>query len=146
MEVYSDQVEVLKKKDEKIKSEEITDLELEVKIEETNGEEKIKSEFFEERNYSEPIQIIGEKRKNREISNLKHKNKKLKEEFDLFEELDDKQALQDKQENEKIKAEFVVFEKLDNEHEFKQEPQEIEEISLTVIYIFTSIEMVLVLN
>jgi hypothetical protein len=142
MDVNSKYVEILNKMNEKIKSEEITDLELEVKIEKTNDEENIKSEFFEKTNYSEPIPIIGEKRKNQEISNLENKNKKIKEEFVLFTELYDEQIPGDKPENEKITEKFVVFEKLDNQQEVKQEIEEIEEIGLTVIciiYIFTSI-------
>ena len=128
MEVNSYQGEIIERTDEEVYSgEEMTDLEVEVKIEKTGAEGNIKSEVFEEKNYSEPIQIIGEKRKNQEISHSQ--NKKIKEELVLFEELDDKQARQDKQENREIKEEFVVFEELDDQQEIKQEPQEIEEIN-----------------
>ena len=87
MEVNPNQVEYFEKMDDEIKSEEeITDLELDVKIE--NLEKgNIKTEFFEEKQYYESFQIIGEKRKNQEISNLE--NKKIKEELIVFEELDD---------------------------------------------------------
>ena len=105
MEVNSDHVENFENMDEKIKfDDEITDLEHEVKIEKTDETGKIKAEFFEDANNSEPLQIIGEKRKNRERSNLEIENKKIKEEFVVYEELDEKQEL-------------------------KPEPQEIEEIN-----------------
>ena len=65
---------------------EITDLELKIEI--SSETENIKSEVFEEKNNSEPLQVIGEKRKNDESSNLE--NKKLKEEFVVFEESDHK--------------------------------------------------------
>jgi hypothetical protein len=129
MEGNSDKVKILKKMDEQ----EITDLEVEVKKEKMDETRNIKTEVFEQTNYSEPLQIIGEKRKNQEILNLE--NKKIKEEIVLFEELDDKQSRQDKPENRKIKEEFVVFRKLNDQQEIKQEPQEIEEINLKVIRI-----------
>jgi hypothetical protein len=80
MEVYSDQITILKKTDEIIYSEkEIADFELAGKIEESDKKGNVKTEVFEEINNSEPLQIIGEKRENQESSNLE--NKKTKEEF-----------------------------------------------------------------
>ena len=97
MDLNSDYAEILKKIDEDLDSDEkITDLGLEIKI-----EENIKIEIIEKTNNSEPHQIIGEKRKNNEISTLENEHKKIKEEFVVFEESD-----------------------------YKQEPQEIEEINL----------------
>jgi hypothetical protein len=69
--------------------------ELEVKIENPDEVGNIKTEVFEEKNYFEPLQIIGEKRKNTESSNLE--NKKIKEEFEL-EKLSDRQEPQDTKE------------------------------------------------
>ena len=57
---------------------EITDFELEVKVEKMNDKGDIKTEVFEEKNN---FQIIGEKRKNEEISNLAIESKKVKEKF-----------------------------------------------------------------
>ena len=85
MDVNSDHIEIVQKIDEKVKSE-ITDLELEVKIEKTDETGKIKIEVFEEENNSEALQIIGEKRKSQERSDLENENKKIKEEFVIFEE------------------------------------------------------------
>jgi hypothetical protein len=105
MEVNSDRLKIFENLDEKIKfDEEITDLELEVKLEKTDETGKIKTEFFDETNSSEPLQIIGEKRKNSEKSNMEIENKKIKEEFAVYEELDHKYE------------------------QIKQEPQEITEI------------------
>ena len=58
---------------------------LELKIEKLDEEGFIKTEVFQD---FQPIQIIGEKRKNKEISNLE--NKKIKEEFVVFEEIEEK--------------------------------------------------------
>ena len=91
MNAQADTVEIFEKMDREIKSdEEITDLELEIKIENPHEKVNIKTEVFEETNNSEPIEIIGEKRHfNDEKSNLE--NKKIKEEFVAFEELDYKE-------------------------------------------------------
>ena len=72
--------------------EEMTDLDLEVKIEKLDKEGYIKTEVIQEIVFSKPIQIIGEKRKNEEMSNLE--NKKIKEEFVVFEEIDEKEKPQ----------------------------------------------------
>jgi hypothetical protein len=97
MEVNSDHVELIERMDEEVYSgEEITDLELGVKIEQHDEIENIKTENFEEKNYSEiKIQIIGEKRKNHEEKNLEIEPKKIKEEFVVFEELDDEQEIEE---------------------------------------------------
>ena len=93
MNVSSDDVEIFENNYEKIKSdEEITDLELEIKMEKLDEKGNIKTELFEE-SVSGDLQIIGEKRKNEEISNLE--NKKSKEEFVVFEEQDHKQEPQE---------------------------------------------------
>ena len=76
MDLNSDQAEM---------SEKIIDLDLEIKIEEKVN---IKTEVIEETNNSERHQIIGEKRKNQERSNSENENKKIKEEFVVFEESD----------------------------------------------------------
>ena len=73
--------------------EEMTDLDLEVKIEKLDKEEYIKTEVVKEIVFSKPFQIIGEKRKNEEMSNLE--NKKIKEEFVVFEEIDEKEKPQE---------------------------------------------------
>ena len=74
-----DHLEIFEKMDEKVyPGEEITDLEIEVKIEKLDETANIKSEVCEETNNSEPLQIIGEKRKNQETSNLEDETKKLK--------------------------------------------------------------------
>ena len=99
MDLNSDQAEIFEEIDVDLDStEKITDLDLEIKIEVKGN---IKTEVIEKTNNSEPHQIIGEKRKNEKISTLKNENKKIKEEFVVFEESD-----------------------------YKQEPQEIEEINL----------------
>jgi hypothetical protein len=101
MEVNSDHIENFESMNEKIKSDDkIIELELEVKIEKMDETGKIKTEFFEERNISEPLQIVGEKQKNRKRSNLEIENKKIKEEFVVYGELDDK--LEPKPEPEEI--------------------------------------------
>ena len=69
----------------------IRDLELEIKIEKLDQKGNVKTKIFEEKNIPEPHQIIGEKRKNQEISNFQNENKKIKEEFVVFEESDHKQ-------------------------------------------------------
>ena len=94
MNVNSAQIEKLEKMDEEFEpEEEITDLDLEVKIEESDENRYIKTEVSDEINNSE--QIIGEKRKNKEKPNLENENKRVKEEFVLFEEIDDKQEPQE---------------------------------------------------
>jgi protein tyrosine/serine phosphatase len=90
MEVNQDPVEL--KFDE-----EIPDLELVIKIEKVDDEKNIKTEFSEQKNNFKPLQIIGEKRKNQEISNLD--DKKIKEEVGVFEELDYNQELHKINEN-----------------------------------------------
>jgi hypothetical protein len=92
------QVEISETKDEVKSVEEITDLELEVKVEKFDETGDITTEVFEKMNNSGSLKIIGEKRKNKELYS----------------------------ENKKIKQEFVVFE----ESGYKQEPQEIKEINL----------------
>ena len=100
MEVYSDHVENFENISEKVKSDEkITDLDLEIKIEKPDIKENIKAEYFGEENNSESLQIIGEKRKNNQKSNLEVVNKKIKEEFVVFEELDNKKEPRDIEEN-----------------------------------------------
>ena len=99
MEVNSDQVVIIEKMDEEVYSgKESSYHELEVKTEPHDKIENINNEVFEDTSY-EPPQIIGEKRKNIKLS---------------------------ASENKKIKEEFVVFE----ESDYKEEPQEIEEINL----------------
>ena len=107
MNAYSDPDENFEKMDKEIKSdEEITDLELEIKIEKPDDKGNIKIEVFEETNNSEPHQIIGEKRHfNEEKSNLE--NKKIKEEFVEFEELDYKKEPQ--------KITDILFDDLNNQ-------------------------------
>jgi hypothetical protein len=87
MEVNLDQVESFEKL-----YEEVIDLELEVKIEKSDGE-IIKTEVFEEKHNFEPCQFIGDKRKSKELSDSE--NKKIKEELlkevVVFEELDGQQ-------------------------------------------------------
>ena len=104
MGVNSDQVDIFEKIEEVKCDEEITDLELDVKIENSDEQGNIKTEVFEENKF-EHIQTIGKKRKNRERSNFENENKKIKEEFVVFNELDDQQCP-------------------------KQEPREIKEINL----------------
>ena len=77
--------------------EEITDLEVKIELSGKTG--NIKNEVFEEIKNSDSFRIVGEKRKNEEKLIL---------------------------ENKKIKDEFVVFE----ESDYKQEPQTIEEPNL----------------
>jgi hypothetical protein len=99
MEVNSDHFEIIEKTDEEVYSgEEISYPDVEVK---TEPHDEIEIINTEEVNNSEPFQFIGEKRKNQETSNSENENKKIKEEFVVFEELD-----------------------------YKQEPEEIEEINL----------------
>jgi hypothetical protein len=105
MEVNSSHVENFRKIEEVKSDEEITDVELDIKIEKSDEQGKIKTEVFEENNYSEPLQIIGEKRKHRERANLENKSRKFKKEF-------------------------VVLEELDDQQEPNQEPEDIQEISL----------------
>ena len=83
MDLNSDQAEM---------SEKIIDLDLEIKIEEKGN---IKTEVIEETNNSERHQIIGEKRKNQERLTSENENKKIKEEFVVFEESDYKQEHQE---------------------------------------------------
>ena len=102
MKVNSDQIEIFRKIEEVKCDEEITDLELDVKIENSDEQGNIKTEVFEEKNYSEPFQIVGEKRKNHEKANLENESKKIKEEFVVFEEFDDQQETLVKQEPQEI--------------------------------------------
>ena len=101
MDVDSENVDFIEKLEKEVYAcGDITDLDLQIKIEKLDEERNVKDEVFEEKNIM-PFQIIGEKRKNKEILNL---------------------------ENKKIKQEFVVFEeKIDNE-----EPQEIKEIQIGI--------------
>jgi hypothetical protein len=97
MDIDSDQVETVRKIEEVKSDEEITDLELNVKIEKSGEKGSIKTEVFEEKNDLEPLQIIGEKRKNQEKSNLENETKK-KEEYGVFEDLDYQEEPQEIQE------------------------------------------------
>ena len=102
MEVNSDHVEIIENTVEEVYSgEEMSFIDQEVKIEAHDEIETINTDVFEEKNNSELLQIIGEKRKNKEKSYLENDTKKIKEEFVVFEESD-----------------------------YKQEPLEIEEINL----------------
>ena len=80
MEINSDHFEIIAKIEEVHSGEEISYLNLEVKTEPHDEKNNINTNIFEERNNFEPLQIIGEKRKNKEIfidlSNLE--DKKLK--------------------------------------------------------------------
>jgi hypothetical protein len=93
MEFFPDYIEIVEKMDGEVKSE-ITDLELEVKIEKSDENEHMKTEVFEKKNNYERFQITGEKRKNQELSDLEIENKKIKEEYVEFEEIDNKQGSQ----------------------------------------------------
>jgi hypothetical protein len=97
MGINSDHVEILEIMDRELKSE-ITDLELEVKIEKLDEERNIKTVVFEETNNFEPLRIIREKRKNQEISNSEIESKKFKEEFE---------DLDHEQEPQKIKKNYL---------------------------------------
>jgi hypothetical protein len=84
----------LKKSESQVKSENISDediidlnLATEVKV-----EIKLEIDDFETEKYDLP-QIIGEKRKNKEITKIN--SKKFKEEFEVFEENDDDQSKTD---------------------------------------------------
>jgi hypothetical protein len=83
MEINSDHVEIVAKMNEEANSGE-------VKTEPHDEIFKINTNVFEEKNNFEPLKIIGEKRKNKKKSNSENENKKIKEEFVVFEELDDK--------------------------------------------------------
>ena len=84
MDVDSENVDFIEQVDKEVYAcGDITDLDLEIKIEKLDEERNIKTEVFEEKN-NLPSQFIGEKRKNEEISNLE--NKKIKQEFVVFEE------------------------------------------------------------
>ena len=114
MDSNSDHVENFKNIAEEVKTvKEVTDLGIEVKIENPDGEINFKTESSEEQNDSEPIQVIGEKWKNNEKSNLEIENKKIKEEFVVFEELDHKIELQDKPESQNIRE--INLDDLDNQ-------------------------------
>ena len=91
--------------------EEITDLELENKIEKSDQKENVKTDISEEKNNPEPQQIIGEKRKNQETSNFQNGNKKTKEEFAVYEESYYKQEEinQDTSNNQVIEMFIVIF-------------------------------------
>ena len=107
MDVNSDPVEIIENMDEEVYSggkisfldqevkTEIIDIELEVKIEKTDETEHVKTEIVEETYNSEPPKTIGEKGRNQGESNLEIENKKIKEEFVVFEELDVQQEPQD---------------------------------------------------
>jgi hypothetical protein len=84
MDVNSENVDFIEKLDKEVYTcGDITDLDLEIKIEKLDEEKKVKNEVLEEKN-NMPSQIIGKKRKNKKISNLE--NKKIKQEFVVFEE------------------------------------------------------------
>ena len=68
----------------------ITDLDLEIKIEKLDEERNIKTEVFDEKN-NISSQIIGEKRKNEEISNLE--NKKIKQELEEKDDTEEPQEI-----------------------------------------------------
>ena len=104
MSVNSDQVDIFEKIEEVKSDEEITDLELDVKIENSDEQGNIKTEVFEENKF-EHIQTIGKKRKNRERSNFENENKKIKEEFVVFEESDEQRF--PKQEIEEINPNYL---------------------------------------
>jgi hypothetical protein len=89
MDFNSELFKILEKSDKQMQNDE-TITNFEVIIDKTEENSDIKTEVFEENN-SEPLEIIGEKRKNTERSNLGNGNKKVKEEFVVFEEFDDKQ-------------------------------------------------------
>ena len=93
MDVYSENVDFIERRNKEVYKD-ITDLDLEVKIEKLDKERNIKTEVFEENKFI-PFQIIEEKRKNKEISNLVNENKKIKQELVLFEEIDDKEESQE---------------------------------------------------
>ena len=98
MEINSENVKIVEKTNQEVEfHEEITDLEVKIELSSQTG--NIKTEVFEEIKKSDSFRIVGEKRKNEEKLIL---------------------------ENKKIKDEFVVFE----ESDYKQEPQEIEELNL----------------
>jgi hypothetical protein len=63
----------------------ITDLDLEIKIEKLDEERNIKNEVFDEKNIM-PSQFIGDKRKKKEKSNSENEKKKIKQEFEEKEE------------------------------------------------------------
>ena len=91
MDVDSENVDFIEKLDKEVfDCGDITDLDLEVKIEKLDEERNIKNEVYDEKN-NIPSQIIGEKRKNEEISNLE--NKKIKQEFVVFEEKEEPQEI-----------------------------------------------------
>jgi hypothetical protein len=92
MDFKTENVDFIENTNKELK-EEITDLDLEVKIEKLDEEGYIKNEVFQEFFYSKPFQIIGEKRKHKEMLNLE--NKKIKEEFVVFEEIDEKEKPQE---------------------------------------------------
>ena len=93
MDVNSEHVEI----SERIDNEQITDIELEVKIEKLDEKTYIKTEVLEEKNNSDSFKIICGKRKNQEKSNLENETKK-KEEYGLFEDLDYQEEPQEIQE------------------------------------------------
>ena len=107
MEVYSDQITILKKTDEIIYSEkEIADFELAGKIEESDKKGNVKTEVFEEIDNSEALHIIGEKRKNPKSSNLE--NKKIKEDY-INQELRAEQRLGVQMEEERERSRARAF-------------------------------------
>jgi ribosomal 30S subunit maturation factor RimM len=95
MDVDSENVDFIEKLDKEVYAcGGITDLDLQIKIEKLDEKRNIKTEVFDEKNIM-PSQIIREKRKNEEISNLENENKKIKQEFVEFEEKDDKEEHQE---------------------------------------------------
>jgi hypothetical protein len=87
MDVNSENVDFIEKLDKEVYAcGDITDLDLEIKIETLDGERNIKTEVLDEKTN------IGEKRKNKEKSNLE--NKKIKQEFVVFEEKEEPQEIQ----------------------------------------------------
>jgi hypothetical protein len=97
MDVDSENVDFIEKVDKEVYAcGDITDLDLEIKMEKLDEERNIKTEVFDEKNIM-PSEIIGEKRKNKEILNLENENKKIKQEFVEFEEKNDNEKPQDRE-------------------------------------------------
>jgi hypothetical protein len=96
MEHKSDHFEIIKKNGEKVYSGEVMSFsDLELKTEPHDEIGTIHTEIFEKQNNSELLQIIGEKRKNKEKSYLENGTRKIKEEFVVFEESDYKQEIEE---------------------------------------------------
>ena len=93
MDVDSENVDIIEKVDKEVFDfGDITDLDLEIKVEKLDEVRNIKTEFLDEKN-NMPSQFIGEKRKNIEMSNLE--NKKIKQEFVVFEEKEEPQEIKE---------------------------------------------------